>query len=102
MYRIVLIFRNGIKYNLYVMHILPKFLSDIGCYLCTACIFQGDSGGPLMCKMANNSTQRVAVGLVSSGPTMCDNSQPQLFTRNTAFLLWIQNTINNNTSTGGS
>jgi secreted trypsin-like serine protease len=46
---------------------------------------QGDSGGPLVC-------HNVAQGIVSYGPI--DRTAPQVFTKVSHFLQWIENTMN--------
>uniref|UniRef100_A0A8C0ZPI6 Peptidase S1 domain-containing protein n=1 Tax=Castor canadensis TaxID=51338 RepID=A0A8C0ZPI6_CASCN len=47
--------------------------------------FHGDSGGPLVC-------HNVAQGIVSYGPI--DGTAPQVFTKVSHFLQWIENTMN--------
>uniref|UniRef100_A0A8C0W713 Peptidase S1 domain-containing protein n=1 Tax=Castor canadensis TaxID=51338 RepID=A0A8C0W713_CASCN len=47
--------------------------------------FHGDSGGPLVC-------HNVAQGIVSYGPI--DRTAPQVFTKVSHFLQWIENTMN--------
>ena len=59
----------------------------------TSC--NGDSGGPLVCySQQDNSWYQV--GIVSFGPSPCDENIPAVYTRVAAFADWIEQTIQQN------
>ncbi|XP_069875555.1 chymotrypsinogen B-like [Dipodomys merriami] len=53
----------------------------------------GDSGGPLVCEKGGVWSQ---VGIVSWGSRECDASMPAVFTRITALLPWVKQTLEEN------
>ena len=56
----------------------------------TSC--NGDSGGPLVC-YSHQDTAWYQVGIVSFGPSPCDEHIPAVYTRVAAFTDWIEQTI---------
>ena len=56
-------------------------------------MFQGDSGGPLVCR-ANGGGPWILQGITSWGTKICVTpNQPDVYTKVTAFLDWIDSTI---------
>ena len=56
----------------------------------------GDSGGPLQCRAVDQSW--VQVGITSYGTPMCGlANDPDVFTRVSAYVDWINNTLTQNT-----
>jgi len=66
----------------------------------TAGACMGDSGGPLHCR--NNGGEFKLVGATSWGSRSCQTNGPSMYTRVSYFIGWIDRTLNNNSSTGGS
>ena len=59
----------------------------------TSC--NGDSGGPLVCYSQQDASW-YQVGIVSFGPSPCDENIPAVYTRVAAFADWIEQTIQQN------
>ena len=65
------------------------FLSDIACHIWF--FFQGDSGGPLQCNMKDG--RWYLAGLTSFGSGCAKPGFPDVFTRLTHYLEWINSTL---------
>lgn len=60
-------------------------------------LLQGDSGGPLVCQDNLGAPWEVH-GITSFGPIGCImNKKPSVFTRSSAYIPWIENTIRKET-----
>lgn len=55
----------------------------------------GDSGGPLMAPGtgANRGQSLIQMGIVSFGSHICGDGNPAVYTRVTAYINWIQDTL---------